>query len=87
MLFLMKSPNYAGKDLSCKNEKIRMDIIAIVEDIYTAEVKVNNVTIGDGKTYGRFYNAPLKPETIYKIYCRVVITATDGVRACNTTIL
>ena len=36
--FLMKSPYYAEKDFSCKNEKIGMSIIA--EDIHIAEVKV-----------------------------------------------
>ena len=49
----MKSPNYAGKDFSCKNEKIRIGIIDIVEDIYTAEVKVKATIVTTMKIYGR----------------------------------
>jgi hypothetical protein len=34
--------------------------------------------VGDGKTYGGYYNAPLKPENSYRIWFGLIVTV-DGV--------
>ena len=37
-------------------------------------------TVGDEKTYNGFYNAPLEPDSKYKVYLRGVSSSPDGVR-------
>jgi len=35
--------------------------------------------VGDGKTYGGFYNAPLEPDLSYRVWLGFIVTV-DGVR-------
>lgn len=38
----------------------------------TAEIEGYHVTVGDGMLYNGYYNAPLEPDTMYKVFTRRV---------------
>jgi hypothetical protein len=40
---------------------------------------VANFTIGDGKYYNGYYNAPLEPASTYRVFVRAVTKAQNGV--------
>jgi hypothetical protein len=70
-------------DLPSKLENNTMATKFCLSPYITAEIPgsslVPNLTIGDGQYYNGYYNAPLAPGSMYKIFARVVTKATDGV--------
>uniref|UniRef100_A0A1Y1KDU2 Receptor protein-tyrosine kinase n=1 Tax=Photinus pyralis TaxID=7054 RepID=A0A1Y1KDU2_PHOPY len=63
--------------LQVDNFKSYKDAMAEEANYYiAAEIEpqdiLKNFTVGDGKTYGSYYNAPLQPNTIYRVLLGVV---------------
>lgn len=46
-------------------------------------VNPNNFTIGDGRYYSGYYNAPLKPMTAYRVHVRVITMRSENKVSLN----
>ena len=46
----------------------------------------NPFTVGNGKVYNGYYNAPLEPVTKYRIHFRGVSQGPDGVKKINQSV-
>ncbi len=70
--------NIPDKISSYKNASKRGDRFYIAAE-FIPDSLPPEFTVGDGKMYNGYYNAPLSPKTVYKVHVRVGMNNENGV--------